>query len=417
VIRRALDHPLIPVEYRHNFIHLYQDIAWFGVLNGSALAFLAVYATRLGASGFQIGLLSAMPALVNLVFAIPSGQWLQRGAISKAVFWTSVFNRLGYLLWIPLPWLFNEKEQVWALIALALLMAIPGTALAVGFNTLFAEAVPAEWRAHVAGIRNAVLAITYMLATLGCGYLLDHLPFPSGYQVVFGIGFLGAAMSSYHLLRVRSLACQDAPPSPESRKTGGRRSSGHATAASLSGSNIWRTPFRKVLLVLFGFHLAQYLAIPIFPIFYVRGIGLSDDQIGIGMAIFYFTVLLGSTQLARLTRRLDHRRVTGLGAVLMSIYPVLLSLSRGFGLYLLTSALGGFAWAMVSGALANYLLERVPPDERPRYLAWYNIVLNASILIGCLSGPLMADWLGLSVALVTFGVLRLLAGLAILRWG
>lgn len=100
-----------------------------------------------------------------------------------------------------------------------------------------------------------------------------------------------------------------------------------------------------------------------------------------------------------LTRRLDHKRVTGLGVMGMAVYPMILSLSRGFGLYLVTSALGGFAWSLVSGAQANYLLEKVPPDDRPSHLAWYNIILNATVLIGSLSGPLIAGRIGLGAAL------------------
>ena len=40
----------LPAEHRANFIHLYLDIAWFGVLSGSSIAFAAIYATRLGAN-------------------------------------------------------------------------------------------------------------------------------------------------------------------------------------------------------------------------------------------------------------------------------------------------------------------------------------------------------------------------------
>jgi MFS family permease len=424
----------VPDEYRPNFRHLTLDMGWFGVLSGSSLAFLAVYAARLGANGFQIGLLGAMPAVMNLVFAIPAGRWLQQEPISKAVFWTSILYRLGYLLFIPLPWLFHESDQVWALVSLSLLMGIPGTALAVGFNALFAEAVPRDWRAHVAGIRNVVLSVVYISTSLVSGWILNHINFPTGYQVVFGIGALGAAMSSYHLFHVKPLTIPDTTPSNAS--TGGQVRPGRLNApgsnlradinfhsparklrVKLLRTDIWQTPFRSTLLVLLAFHLAQYLAVPIFPIYFVHSLQLNDQQIGIGTAMFYLTVLIGSTQLTRLTRRLDHRRVTGLGVVLLSIYPILLSLSHGFGLYLLTSSLGGFSWSLVSGALANYLLEKIPAVERPPYLAWYNIILNASILIGSLSGPIFADWLGLSAALTIFGILRLLAGLSILRWG
>jgi MFS family permease len=84
---------------------------------------------------------------------------------------------------------------------------------------------------------------------------------------------------------------------------------------------------------------------------------------------------------------------------------------------MVTSILGGFAWAMVGGALINYLLDKVPAEERPPYLAWYNIILNAAILFGSLLGPILANQIGLSTVLILFGVLRLLSGFAILRWG
>jgi len=42
-IRRFFNNPAIPQEYRQNFIHLYFDIAWFGILSGSAINFLNIY--------------------------------------------------------------------------------------------------------------------------------------------------------------------------------------------------------------------------------------------------------------------------------------------------------------------------------------------------------------------------------------
>ena len=48
--------------HQHNARQLYLDIMWFGLLAGSAQAFLSVYMTRIGASGFQVGLLTAAPA-------------------------------------------------------------------------------------------------------------------------------------------------------------------------------------------------------------------------------------------------------------------------------------------------------------------------------------------------------------------
>ncbi|MFO3797704.1 MAG: hypothetical protein ACK8QZ_10555, partial [Anaerolineales bacterium] len=128
MIKRYLS--TLPPAHRYTFVHLYLDIAWFGVLNGTTLTFLNVYAARLGASGVQIGLLASLPALVNLLLALPAGHWLENQDVHKAVFWTSVFYRLGYFLFVFLPWLFVPPIQIQALIWLSLLMAIPLTPLA-----------------------------------------------------------------------------------------------------------------------------------------------------------------------------------------------------------------------------------------------------------------------------------------------
>ena len=185
----------IPQEHRGNFLNLYLDIAWFGVLTGSTVSFLSVYMVRIGASGFQIGLLNASPALITMIFALPAGRWLRNHSIDNSVFWTSLVNRLFYAFLVLLPALFGVQLQTWMTIAITLMMSIPGTALAVGFNDLFARIVPVDWRNTVSGVRNALLAVTSTLTTLICGYLLEKLSFPLGYQLVFLIGFLGAAMS------------------------------------------------------------------------------------------------------------------------------------------------------------------------------------------------------------------------------
>jgi MFS family permease len=420
MLNRLFHQAAIPGEYHSNFMHLYLDIAWFGVLSGSTINFLNIYATRVGASGFQIGLIGAMAAVVNLFLAIPAGRWLEKQSLDRAIFRTSVYYRVGYLAFIFLPWLFDEAGQIAAIIGITFLMAIPITPLGVGFNALFAEAVPVEYRAHVAGTRNVMLAITFMVTSLISGYILEGIAFPMGYQIVFAIGFLGAAMSSYHLYFIKplggreksSLPLRGQPvPAPTSQAESPRGLS------SVLRLDIWRTPYRIILLCLFGFHLAQFLAIPVFPIFNVRVLNLTDDQIGVGTALFYLTVFLGSTQLRNVVHRIGNKRVTGGGAILMALYPIAIAFSRNVFHFYLASILGGFTWSLVGGSYANYMLEHIPAHDRPTHLAWYNIMLNVAILVSSLAGPSIADQIGLFNALVLFGILRFVAGIAILKWG
>ncbi len=415
----------VPIEYRSNFHHLYIEIAWFGVASGTAINFLNIFAARLGATGFQIGLIAGLSALVNLLLAIPAGRWLTKRDTSRAIFWSSILYRLGYFLWIPLPWMFSNKDQIWLLILINFLMAIPLTPLSVGFNALFAEAVPLDWRAYVAGIRNVTLALTFVISSIVCGYFLKFVQFPLGYQLVFLIGALASGLSSYHLFFVKSIEAKSTTavkraegrlPSPEQPAPVKERLFARNLPAYFR-LDIWRTPFRKVLLVLLAFHLAQYLAIPVFPLFSVNELRLGDDQIGISTALFYTTVLIGSTQLGRLVGRLGHKNVAALGAIGMGFYPFLMGFTTQVWQFYGLSLVGGWMWAMVGGAYANYMLEHIPDHDRPPHLAWYNIALNTAILAGSLFGPLIASQLGLRDAMNIFGVLRFLAGAAILIWG
>jgi predicted MFS family arabinose efflux permease len=63
------------------------------------------------------------------------------------------------------------------------------------------------------------------------------------------------------------------------------------------------------------------------------------------------------------------------------------------------------------------VIENCPENDRPTHLAWYNMILNASILVGSLLGPIIASGISLQSALIVFGLLRALAGIVILRWG
>jgi MFS family permease len=101
----------------------------------------------------------------------------------------------------------------------------------------------------------------------------------------------------------------------------------------------------------------------------------------------------------------------------MCLYPIILGVSNSAAAYFFLQVIGGLVFSMVGGAQANYLLENIPENDRPAYLAWYTVIANASILAGSLVGPLLSDWMGINLALIIFGVLRLLGGWAILKWG
>ncbi len=93
------------------------------------------------------------------------------------------------------------------------------------------------------------------------------------------------------------------------------------------------------------------------------------------------------------------------GVLLMSLHPLLTAFTTSLPAFLLASLVGGAAWSLVGGAVGNYRLEKVPNTDRPAYLEWYNLALNAGVLLGSLGGSWLAKAIDLPTALiVSFGL-------------
>jgi MFS family permease len=401
-----------PQELKTRFLHFALDIGWYGVLNGSVLAFISIYITRLGGSALQVGMINAIPGLITLLLALPAGQLLSGRTVSKDVFTSSVLSRMFYLLLVFIPILFKPGEQVTLIILAILLMTIPGTVTNVGFTALVGEATPPAWRGYLSGIRNGLFALINVLTLLLSGWILDVMPFPTGYQVVFAIGTLGAAISLTTGQPVKRHFILHGRVKNRLKYLG-------LTLASFwkLRLDILRGPFLVTLLLMCLFHLVQFIGIPIFPVYTVNELKLTDQAISLGMAVFYATVFIGSTLVARLTEKIGNKNLFGIAICFFCLYPGLLIFSSTVEIYLITNAIGGLVWAMVGGVIYNYVLEKSPQADLPAHIAWYTIAANFGMLIGSLGGPWLASMTSLIFVLVVCAVMRAMAGLAILRWG
>jgi len=397
---------------RSNFISLYGDVIGFGLLFGTTLSYLSVYATHLGATTLQLGIITSGPALLNLFVSLPAAHWMRGKPLTTTVFITSVLQRSGFAALIVLPWLFSQLTEVWAITLIVIIIALPGTLLAVAFNSMFAEVVPANYRAEIVGRRNAYMSIAIMLTSVGSGWLLDQLGFPGNYQVIFGIGAMGAAISSFYLGRIRPLpevnpSATPAAPSPVAAVSGLR----------LLRLDLLRTAFGPLVFTYLGFYITQNMNTPINPLFWINDIHISDGAIGTGNAIFYAAFTLASFLLPRLISRYGLRRVLITSAMCYCSYPLILGLAWDATFFYLASLTSGFVWGIVNGCLLNYLMERVPANDRPAHMAWHNVVLNLGITVGALVGAGLAEIIGNRSALLVTASLRFLTAFGFLIWG
>lgn len=414
-----------------NYAHLYWDSFGFGVLSGSTISFVAIYAVRVGAGALQVSLLSSGPAVVNLMFSLPAGRWLGRQPLGPATFRAGAVARLGYLVLCALPWIARPVLMPMALLALLLFVAVPNTFWAVGFNALFADTVAPEHRGFVVGRRSVILGISQVLVSLLCGAVLSRLVFPLGYQIVFVLGAVGGGLSIYHLGRVQS---DDVPRvrvgSAAQLTIGSEVRSGDSFGGGTALRFLTRaqqTPLLKLALLrgsfgsfigaYFLFYTIQFITVPLIPLYAVQTLRLPDSVVSIGSALFFIGMGLSATLLFRLSVRWGHRLVLVGAALLYLCYPLLNAVARGPLMYYAAHLVGGGVWGVLNAALLNRLMERVPEDDRPGHMALHNIALHLGILCGSSLAPLLAGAMGVREALFAGAGFRVVAGIVFWLYG
>jgi MFS family permease len=400
-------HAGVPPRLRSNIIHYYFDMGWWGLYAGATAAFLSIYAARIGASATQIGLLSALPSAISLCLSLPFSSLVRRLSAHRATWIAALVGRSLLLVYAVLPFFFTRPQQVTAVLVMGAVMAVPNTLVGISFSQLLMESITPDWRGTVVGARNAFYAIVTFLATMLSGQLLTHLAFPTGYQVVFLIGAIGATATTYHLYRVRPLT--STPPLAEQTV---RRMPRYFPPLNAAGKR-----YIRVLAILFLFNAINNMVAPLVPGVLVNNLRLSDDWISIGTAANNLILFVVSLFIASLTRRLGNRQASALGAALLAGQALALALAHGLTGYLVSVVASGLGSGVLNTAQFNYHLDNVPEEDRPVWLSWNLLMGNLAILIGALAGPLLAQSSGVLLALGILAGLRLLMGLVIERLG
>jgi predicted MFS family arabinose efflux permease len=181
--------------------------------------------------------------------------------------------------------------------------------------------------------------------------------------------------------------------------------------------DLLRGPFGSFMLAYLLFYTFQYVTLPLFPLYNVNLLHLTDGDISLGTAFFYIVMTVVSLGLNRVSARRGPRSLLVLGSLLFGAFPLLMYLARDAGLYLAANIAGGGIWAVLNAGLVNRLMERVPENDRPAHMALHNIALNLGILAGSMIGPLFVSQVGLRDVILIGAGLRLVGGLLMVIWG
>ena len=366
----------------------------------AASPYLPVFLARLGADNFAVGLLTSMPALAGLIFAVPLGQFLARQA--NVVPWYSrarFFVILCYALTGLVPFLVSD-QRVLAILLIWAMATIPQTIVNLGFTIVMGGVAGPQGRLYLMSRRWSSLGITTAIVVAFAGLVLERLPFPFNYQLVFVVlsfgGVLSFAFSSRILLPDQIIT----PPSRVKQSVRDR-------------ANAWLTKLRaekKFVSVIgsqFVYRFGLAFALPLFPLYYVRVLNATDENIGFITTIQGAVLLVAYYVWARVTKQRGVRFALLVTTLAVAFYPIILSFTTAIPLVILLSGIAATFAAGIDLVLFDMVVSSYPHNEAATFVGMQQFTVYLGTFIAPFVATTLATTWSIPVALVVAGVIRL----------
>jgi MFS family permease len=382
---------------------------------------------ELHASPIEIGLLSSIPMLVNLLQ--PLGAYLSNRSTSRHFYclWIFIPSRL---LWLALilgivlvSWHKMESHLLVQLaLAIVILSNVMGALGSASWLSWLAALVPPRLRGRYFGFRNSAASLTSLISLPLLGLLVSHYPGGAleGYGVALGFGLIAGLISlgfQHFMIDVnpqeqKSVLPQRKRLEPESVD------SQTASANGIEVNAIWQDVNFLVFLLYFAcLGFATNLSSPFFNLYLLDNLSLDVSWVTLYNSLAAGANLLLLMFWGKLADRIGNRPILLIVGIVVAVIPLFWlgvghnALSIWLWLPLLHISMSG-AWAAIDLCNNNIQMEIAPSHHHSTYFAIVAAVGGVSGALGTTAGGLLAEYAnygGVPGLFALSSVMRLLA--------
>lgn len=346
----------------------------------------------LGATNFQVGLISSLPPLIALLMTIPAAILLnrlesQKKTVAMAILWA----RLLFLLLIAVVY-FASPYQAWAFLIIIALMNVPATISNIGWQTLISGMIKDERRGTFFSDRNRLLTIAGMTSTLIIGIIMkNQTTNASAYQWLFFAALLFGLGEVYFLMKHKEKV----------------QYSSNTKKASMNWSIFKDHGYKWFLIAALCFNFTWQMSWGIFNIYHVR---IAEATI-LWISIFSVACQLVQIFTFPLWKKWAEEKSNTLmlvwAALGMALVPFLTILSTNLFYLTCVQALSGFFISGVVLLLFNLLLEQSPQETRTYCITTYNVLLSFVAFLAPQIGILLLEGLGIQKSMEINSIMRI----------
>ncbi|MBS4211325.1 MFS transporter [Neobacillus rhizophilus] len=355
----------------------------------------------LGASNYQVGLISSLPPLVALIMTIPAAVILnrleeQKKTVALSVLWARVL----FLLLIGVVYL-QSSMQAWTFLLIIALMNVPGTISNVGWQTLISGMISEERRGTFFSDRNRLLTLVGMVTTLIIGIVMKkETDNAAAYQTLFFIAFGFGVLEVVFLMKHKETIQLKQVKEPKN--------------SSMDWSIFKDRGYKWFLIAALCFNFTWQMAWGLFNIYNVKYAHATILWISIFSVANQLVQIFSYPLWKKWADQKSNTLMLVWVAAGMATAPLLNALSTNLYYLTFVSMTSGF---FVSGTvllLFNLLLEQSPKEKRTYCITTYNVLLSFVAFIAPQIGIWLLEIGGIVNALNISTVLRFISALVFL---
>jgi MFS family permease len=343
-----------------------------------------------GASNFQIGILSSMKNFASMCSQVPGSMLVERFNRKNIFIFSVIVSQLLWLFIIFTAFFFTQN------IIVPILVLISGsvffqTIRNPSWTSLLGDITPQDQRGRYFSKRNAIMGAAGLISTLVAGFLLSTY----GFLVIFMISVFAGLCTIVFFIRIHE---------PYIKKPYFYKKIYAFDAKEYVRFLKADKNFSFFTLYSSFSNFAVDFVVPFIAVYIIRDIGASYELFALSIALGALSRILSQKYWGILADRFGNRRIMYISGFIMCFVPFFYAFSSNIYHIIAIKIYDGFVWAGLDLVKFNYLLSITPSDKRPKYVANYNILTILGSVIGAAVGGIFVIFVENTTLMIFYGL-------------
>ncbi|MGB9748993.1 MAG: MFS transporter [Candidatus Woesearchaeota archaeon] len=343
------------------------------VMVGTGESFISAFIIKLGATNFQLGLLTSISNLISSISQVISTDITDITKKRKNIILASIL--IQSLVWIPLILNVLLWKSIYLTIILFAVYAFSGNFLIPPWASILGDLVDKKNGGFFFGRRNAIAGFTAFMSSLIAGLLLNrfsNIHSLLGFAILFLISSIARLISLYYMRLVYE---------PEYNV-----SKEWYFSLMQFIKRMYYNNFGTFVIYIFFMMIAVSIASPYFSIYMLNVLKLNYFNYIILNATHTLTSYLIMTYWGKYSDIYGNKKVMVMCGFLVPLYPLLWVFSRNFYYLLAVQIIGGIVWGGFDLSTSNFVYDAVTPQRRARCVSYSNFFKGIGVFIGVMIG-------------------------------